>query len=368
MFKVQMIQAEFGDCLLLEYGSAATPRYTLIDGGPPHTFDDHLEGVLKPIGSAGNKLDLAMLSHVDKDHVVGLLDLLARLRSDAVTDPTGDTRLIAIDGLWHNSFARALDVHGTLAPRLAAATQSTSSVLAAEATRGVAEGNALRLAARVLGLPTNVGFPNDLICVDDAPAPVVFDNLSLTVVGPTQTNLDELRDQWETWLVAHEDAVASGNPVVLANSDRSIPNLSSIMVLAEADGKSLLLTGDGRSDHLLDGLAQAGRLDAAGRCHVDVLKVSHHGSDRNATKTFFRKVTADRYLISANGKDGNPDLPTLTWIVETAADENRPIEILLTNATPSTQQLVQDLDPQTHGYELTFLPPGESSLTVVLAP
>jgi hypothetical protein len=368
MFKVRMIQAEFGDCLLLEYGSASAPRYTLIDGGPPHTFENHLEGILEGLSSAGHGLDLAMLSHVDKDHVVGLLDLLARLRSDAVADPTGDARLIAIDGLWHNSFARALDVHGTLAPRLAGISQSTSSVLAAEATQGVVEGHALRLAAKVLGLPINVGFPNDLVCVDDAPGPVVFDNLSLTVVGPTQTNLDELRTKWEAWLAAQEEAVASGNDTVLANSDRSIPNLSSIMVLAEADGKSLLLTGDGRSDHLVQGLGQAGRLDAAGRCHVDVLKVSHHGSDRNATKGFFRKVTADRYLISANGKDGNPDLPTLTWIVEGAAEENRPIEILLTNVTPSTQQLVQNLAPQTHGYRLTFLPPGDSSLTVELAP
>jgi hypothetical protein len=41
-------------------------------------------------------------------------------------------------------------------------------------------------------------------------------------------------------------------PFIAAMADRSIPNLSSIMILAEADeGKKILFTGDGRGDHLL---------------------------------------------------------------------------------------------------------------------
>ena len=112
----------------------------------------------------------------------------------------------------------------------------------------------------------------------------------------------------KTWLSSHEDAVADGDPFVMANSDRSVPNLSSIMVLAEADGKSLLCTGDGRSDHLLKGLDQMGRLDAAGALHVDVMKVSHHGSDRNATRKFFRWSPPTPTCSSPNGKDDNPDL------------------------------------------------------------
>jgi hypothetical protein len=50
----------------------------------------------------------------------------------------------------------------------------------------------------------------------------------------------------------------------MANADSSIPNLSSIMFLAEAESKANLFTGDGRGDHLLDGLDDAGLLDAQG--------------------------------------------------------------------------------------------------------
>ena len=153
----------------------------------------------------------------------------------------------------------------------------------------------------------------------------------------------------------------------MANSDRSVPNLSSIVVLAEADGKRVLCTGDGRSDHLLQGLGRAGLLDAGGAMHVDVLKVAHHGSDRNATRKFFRLVTADTYVLSANGKDDNPDLATLLWIVEEAGKQGRQVELFATNDTPSIRELVAERDPALNGYTLTVMDPGVHSATIVLA-
>lgn len=367
MFKVRVIQAEFGDCFLLQYGTAAAPRHLLIDGGPPDTFANHLEDELEAIAQAGGSLDLAMLSHVDNDHIVGLLDLTARLRADDAADPSGDSRLIGIGGLWHNSFGRTIDPNGVLAPRLRAAGTRAAMVQAAMALNGIGEGNTLRQSAMVLGIPLNDGFANGLICVDDHPQPLVFDNLTLRVVGPTRANLDELQADWEAWLDDHEDAVATGDPQVMANSDRSVPNLSSVMVLAEAHGKSVLCTGDGRSDHLLKGLAQAGLLDADGALHVDILKVAHHGSDRNATRTFFKKVTADRYLFSANGKDGNPDTSTLIWVVEAAKAQGRSIELVVTNETPSTEKLREEYDAQEFGYRLTIMPQGAHAMTLTLA-
>ena len=361
MFRMRVVQAEFGDCFLLEYGSAVAPRFLLVDGGPPDTWELHLESELAGIAQVGGALDLVMLSHVDNDHIVGLLDLLARLRAD------GAAPLIGVGGIWHNSFGRTVDVDGTLGPRLRAATMNAASVQSAVAVNGIAEGNALRLAAQALGIPLNAGFPGDLVCADDHPQPVLLDNLKLTVVGPTRANLDELQAQWETWLAAHEDAVADGDPQVMANSDRSVPNLSSIVVLAEADGKRVLCTGDGRSDHLLQGLGQAGLLDAGGAVHVDVLKVAHHGSDRNATRKFFRLVTADTYVLSANGKDDNPDLATLIWIVEEAGKQGRQIELFATNDTPSLRELVAERDPAVNGYTLTVMDPGVHSTTIVLA-
>jgi hypothetical protein len=107
--------------------------------------------------------------------------------------------------------------------------------------------------------------------------------------------------------------------VLAAFADRSVPNLSSIVVVAEFAGLRMLLTGDARGDDILEGLATAGLLDADGAAHFDLIKMPHHGSNRNVTRDWLKMITADHYVISANGEHGNPDAETLRWICEARA-------------------------------------------------
>jgi hypothetical protein len=366
VFALRALQAAFGDCLIVEFGSADEPRYILVDGGPPNTYTLHLEPELQAIAAAGHGLDLAILSHVDNDHIIGLLDLLSQLREQRVNHQ-GET--IKIGALWYNSFERAIDPNNETAPRLDALVAAAGGVQmmgqAGAAVTGIAEGSSLRLAAEALQIGINPDFPDNLICVDDAPAPSTIENLTLQVVGPTRANLDALSQDWQKWLDTHEEAIAD-DPAVAAMADRSIPNLSSIMLLLTADNKQLLLTGDGRGDHLLSGLSQAGLLDG-GALKVDVLKVAHHGSDRNTTRKFFNTITADTYVISANGMYGNPDLATLIWIVEAAHDQDRQIELVLTNQTPSSDKLQEEYPADDYGYKITIMPMNMNSIIVPLA-
>jgi hypothetical protein len=366
MFNLRIVQANFGDCLIAEYGTAVAPRYILIDGGPEDVFSRHLEGELRTIASAGGKLDLAAISHVDRDHITGLLDLLATLQDQRVN---GHAELIGIDALWHNSFSNALDPNAEIQPQFnnLLGMSSTAMPLSAAAVMGIGEGNRVRQLAAQLAIPLNQGFASDLICVDDAPDAREFGNLTLQIVGPTRTNLDELRTDWLEWLDRFGPDIASGNPLLMANADNSVPNLSSVMFLATADGKTVLFTGDGRSDHLLDGLEASGLLPTGEKLHVDVLKVMHHGSDRNATQKFFKTVTADTYVVSANGHPDNPDLATLIWIVEAAKSQSREIRLVFTNETPATRKLPKEYPPANFGYQLTVLPPGQNSMVIPLA-
>jgi hypothetical protein len=368
MFELRVVQADFGDSLILAHGDAAAPRHVLIDGGPEGVYDPHLRAELRRIDTAGGEVELVVLSHVDSDHAIGLLELFAELQDQRAN---GLAETVRLGKLWHNSFARTLDGGGGLENRLrsALALAQTASMPAAMAgVMGIGEGQRLRILAAQLGLPVNDGFAQDLICVDDAPAPVQLGTLTLRVVGPTRANLQELRLKWEKWLDDNEPALQSGDPRLMANADKSIPNLSSIMLLAECQGRTVLLTGDGRSDHLLSGLDAAGLLDGAGKLHVDVLKVPHHGSDRNATKTFFRKVTADTYVISANGHPDNPDLATLIWIVEAAAERQHRIDIFATNQTPALDKLADEYPAADYGYRLDVMPAGRHAESLVLAP
>lgn len=371
MLRLHVLQARYGDCLLLEFGTPSAPNYILIDGGPPRTYEAHLRGALQRLAArpgSAPRLDLVVLSHVDNDHVVGLLDLTSELREQRVN---GQPETVEIGALWHNAFSDTIgrdnDLEARLAAAMAVASQANMALTSTGiALMGIGEGRQLRRDALLLGVPVNEGFPGGMVSVDTAPGDIPLGELTLRVVGPTSDNLEELQEEWEEWLEDHAEEIASGDPLLAAMADRSVPNLSSIMLLARSEGKTILLTGDGRGDHLLQGLRQAELLDQGGTLHVDVLKVAHHGSDRNATRRFFRKVTADQYVISADGLHGNPDLATLIWIVEAACEDGRQIEILVTNETPSTQKLLEEYPPDEYGYQLTILDPGASTLTLEL--
>ena len=89
--------------------------------------------------------------------------------------------------------------------------------------------------------------------------------------------------------------------------DRSVANLSSIVALAEAGGRSMLLTGDARGDKILKGLELVGALKEGGAMHVDLLKVPHHGSANNLDDDFFERITADHYVLPGNGDSGTSE-------------------------------------------------------------
>jgi len=126
---------------------------------------------------------------------------------------------------------------------------------------------------------------------------------------------------------AHDDFLKKkkqkGSEASLAAfTDTSVPNLSSVVVLAEVEGKRILFTGDARGDKVLAGLELVGLLkkDGKSKIHVDVLKCPHHGSNRNIDPIFFRRITADHYIFSGNGQHGNPERETLEMLLAERGD------------------------------------------------
>ncbi len=367
MLRLRVVQAEYGDCFILEFGTRKRRRYGLIDGGPKGVYKNHLRAELQAISKSGGHLDLAVLSHIDDDHVKGLLDLMGELIAE---EKQGSPPTITIDTLWHNTFSQMVgkDIQNRLTTLALSRNVPEDRLILPPRTEGITdrnipEGDELTRDAASLGIPINNSFqPGQPICLDDDVKPAVFGRLQLLILGPTRANLDNLRKDWLAWLETQ------GTRDLEAPSDQTIPNLSSIMFLAKAGKKTILFTGDGRSDDLIEGLRRANLLDAQGKLHVNILKLPHHGSARNVSKDFFEIVTADCYVISANGRDSNPDLDTLKWIVEAAHDQGRQIEILVTNKTPSTDQIQSLYKPDDYGYRLTELAPDQNSLVIELSP
>ena len=350
IFSLEALQAYHGDCLLLHAGTTSRPVLLLIDGGPSGTWETSLQPRLEELrarraGDGALRIDLAMVSHIDSDHVAGMVDFAGEL---VTAQQDSEPLRYDVRTLWHNSFD---DVLGNDADDLRAAAIEALAVPLADrvadeiraaglaVVASVAEGRELRDQATTLGWSVNEPFGGPVALPREGVRTITLGPLKLTVVCPHAEQLEKLHDAWDKWLKKHPKDVA--NPASARPSrDTSPYNLSSIVVLAECKGKRMLLTGDARDDHVLAGLDEAG-IAQDGKTHVDILKLPHHGSIRNMRAEFFASVTADHYVISADGRHGNPETETLELIAGSRADDD--FTIHLTNRV-GTDDLERRLD------------------------
>lgn len=368
MLNLRIVQAKFGDCLIVEYGERKKPKYMLIDGGPGGVYKEYLRQELERISAKKGVIDLMVLSHIDGDHIVGLIELLEELKENSADEVEP---LIEIKELWVNTFSETIsrgnNIKNALQSMLVNVNNLSSTLHSGNlALQSILQGDTLRRNALLLNIPINSITNNEIITYDSLADPLKLDNLNLRIIGPNQQNIEKLKDEWMEWIRKNEAKVLTTDRELLAQMDRSVPNLSSIMFLMECEGKTILFTGDGRGDFILEGLEKAGLLDADGKIYVDVFKVPHHGSIRNTTNKFFDHVIADVYIISADGRHHNPDFDTLSWIVDSARKEGRKVKLLCTNETDSSKQLLKQMPPASSGYELEYLPKGESSMVLEL--
>ena len=159
---------------------------------------------------------------------------------------------------------------------------------------GIPKGRRLRDDAKKLGIERNLETDGALVMASDESEPIDMGNgLTFTVVGPMLDEVKELQREHAKWVQANPDEVRRSARGLASYVDDSVPNLSSIVVLAEAgdedDRRTILFTGDARGDKILDGLELVGLVEDGGSLHVDVLKCPHHGSISNVEQDFFER-------------------------------------------------------------------------------
>lgn len=378
MFTLEALDAKQGDCLLLRWGSARFPRLVVIDGGPSGVFRASLAPRLEELralrgGEGPLAIDLLMVSHIDDDHIHGVLDLtrsLLDLKKERRPQPW------KVRTLWHNSFD---DLVGDAAPLEAALNPALQSAATGGLLPGVlplgrpgalvlasvGQGRDLRNDARGLGLDVNRPW-RTLVWAPEAGERKhkLAGGLELTVVGPREAEVRALQQEWNRKLEEmRRKGGAQAQAIAAEFVDRSVYNLSSLVVLASRRGRRMLLTGDARGDFVLQGLEGAGLLHG-GAIHVDLLKVPHHGSSRNVTTEFFRRVTADHYVISADGRHGNPDPEMLAMLTEARGEAQYAIH--LTNREARTEGFLAKDRERGRRYEVLWRDKGSRFASVAL--
>lgn len=342
IFSLDVRRAKKGDCLILHYGSKDDPGLVLIDGGPSQVYQPHLKPRLAQIRKARGldsdeslPVDLMMVSHIDDDHIKGILELTKELvDAKASSQPLP----LRVRSFWHNTFD---DIIGNSPKELLAAVTAsfgTASLSGEPDTEGldpdaagvlasVGQGFRLRDDARNLQLRINPQFGGKLVMADKKGDSIdIGKGLEITVAGPMKVELVALQKDHDKFL--KESKADKKTKAALASfPDKSVPNLSSLVLLAEAGKKSMLLTGDALGKKVLQGLELVGLLKKEGKMHVNILKMPHHGSDRNVDPTFFQRITADHYVFSGDGEHGNPERETLQMLLDESGDNKFTIHL-----------------------------------------
>lgn len=371
MFTLEALSAKHGDALLLHYGKGNTRRLILIDGGPAGVYRLSVRPRLQELGGgAPVPLRMVMVSHLDADHITGVLDMFKDLRK---ARDQGDAPPYEIATLWVNSFKDGLAATEAVKPAELASGVSLASLGDGLVPKGlnldddvladlasVRQGVRLRDDAKALGTSTNDPF-GDLVMApaSGAKAVDIGDGLSFTVVAPSARRIEALKAEW-----VKKTKAAKVSPAALAAYvDGSVYNLSSIVVLATFGNKRMLLTGDARGDDIIAALSAA-RLLKGNALHVDLLKVPHHGSERNVEKEFFEKITADHYVISADGKYDNPDTDMLSMLTQARGAE--PYTMWFTNKVQRVESFFSGDAKKDRNYKVVYRDSKDVSIEITL--
>ncbi|MEW5916887.1 MAG: MBL fold metallo-hydrolase [Gemmatimonadota bacterium] len=373
--KLTIYQSDKGDCLLLE---AKTGELFLCDGGMRASMRE-VRNELTTLRDAQRPIDLVYVSHIDNDHITGVLQLLEDEAEWRVFDlhaaddpirPPKVPRPPVMNGILHNAFRDligktekdvadllAAAVPGMLAASVPAlfATAIAEFEDAADEMQSIATGipeallvsglireNALNIP---LNQPPGVAQSQSLMLDGEAGSQFALGSLKFTLIGPTKDELANLGKGWATWLRENKDHVKkiraeikrrvdafsngtlTGSPFDLSDWNGipnlkgvTAPNVASLMFMVEEgqgqNRKRLLLTGDGQQDIIIDGLERTGFLPNGGFLHLDVLKVQHHGSENNMDANFAQRVSADHYVFCGNGEHANPNTDVIQIVFD----------------------------------------------------
>jgi hypothetical protein len=287
--RFEALPARLGDCLLVEcVHPSGRPWRMLVDGGPPDTWP-LLEARLDRLPASARQIDLAVVTHVDSDHIGGFLPFV---QSDFAGTNVGD--------FWFNG------------------RQHLDGLVSRSIDQGESLGSVLTGTPGEQTLPWNKAFDGAAIKTSDTglvELQIPQGGPHITVLSPDATTLEALVKKWAATLNEAQrgtrDIGGPDVPAVLGDLDKlaaqrsakdtSVPNGSSIGLLLEHRGASLVLSGDGHGDVLTEGLKAVAAARGLPNLPVDLFKLPHHGSRGNVLEEMLAAAPAKHYVFSSNG-------------------------------------------------------------------
>lgn len=305
--KIKMLQAFNGDSFLISLQDNTT-KNIVVDGGISKTYIRDLSLEIESIMSKGQDIDLMFITHVDDDHIGGIISFF----EDDEADKSIVKRVIYNSALTISKnlnteydFSREIDIN--------------------------------KLYDRKVSYEQGKTLENELIKYNLLEDKVVkaLDKISLesatiTILSPRWTEVEKLNQKWEKETSDRRQASMSSNDYkhtikeLLKKDkyikDKSIANKSSISFLLEYGGFKILMLADSRSDIITKSLNSLG-YNKDNKLVLDYIKLPHHGSKNNLYYDLLEIIDCKKYIISTDGSMFNhPDKITLARILNVFND------------------------------------------------
>ncbi|MFL0855002.1 MBL fold metallo-hydrolase [Vibrio parahaemolyticus] len=327
-----------GDSLILQ----SDETLVLVDGGTASSYPSWRDTAI-----SCKRFDCVIATHIDNDHVNGLMKLLLDLDNTKIQIGeciyNGATQILGFEEVTSR------EEHEDEFNQLSASLEVPED----ESAIAASEGTSLSYLISKLGIKTN----SSALHTSNNPK-FRIGNLNFNTISPNIETLSNLKSQWIEVLredgidhkvigKAHKNAfeayvkslsdkyikeekISSRAKTVeeLANfnyeRDPSLANQSSLAFLVTDTNSSLLLLGDCHAESVLSWLDNNDMKEI----QVDAVKLSHHGSKNNINKDLIERIKTEKYVISTNGKKhSHPNLEVLSLIAKYGKSSTKNIYI-----------------------------------------
>ncbi|QNM88697.1 ComEC/Rec2 family competence protein [Aliarcobacter cryaerophilus] len=338
-------EAENGDAFLIKFDNG---QNILIDMGMPKTYENQIRKELIKLKESKQKIDLLIISHIDADHIGGAIKFLEENKNNEI---------IEISEIWYNSYkhlqfekAKVLKVKEDTSSILKSIIKQNQTINKINGVQNISckQGSSLASLICKYEYPWNTNFSCNEISIDNKQE-VVMGNLKFIFLSPNEDKLQKLSKKWIQELSKNKYSFEISDEEIfddafefymkflqdtdikississkkslnfeelskIEEKDNSVTNGSSLAFIIEYKDKKLLFLGDSHEDIVFDSLIKLKDKDYD--LKFDLMKVSHHGSNKNISNRLINLITCDKFLFSTDGLSHNhPNLEAIAKIV-----------------------------------------------------
>lgn len=300
---IKFLDAGCGDAIHIRFlGKDGGYHNILIDGGVEQG-DVYVQGIREEIVqiiSRNEIIDLWIITHIDNDHVGGILRFI---KDTPVVSQIDLKKTI----FWYNYSDKDFEV-------------------------GIKDSNlkSVRQGITLREYLLEKSFVNEFIT--DKLGTIEFYGISLTILSPSAEKLEKLVDKWrksEIQIVKAESSSKKAGKITDYNipieefdfddyeEDASVENGSSIAFLLRYGNDNILFLSDSHPSTVVSALLKLG-YNERNKITAKYTQIAHHGSKFNTSDQLLQLIDCGNFVISADGYNKHclPNKKTLARVIK----------------------------------------------------